>query len=187
MTAALNAPPQDGWTPEDVDALPDSIAHLAEIVDGSLIVSPAPSAWHNDVIREVANALVAAATDGLWAYGDTEIRRIDPDGLIRQRPIPDVLVAPRALRDQRSYAVPDEVRLVVEVVSPNSVRRDRLEKPVTYAQLCIPHLWRIERGVTLVEYHLRPDGAMEIVQSTTGGIFRTAAPFPVEIDLDHLR
>lgn len=188
MTAAMHAPPGEGWRHEDLDALPDEIAHLAEVVDGNLIVSPAPSPWHNDVMREVANALVSAAPDGWWAYGDTEIRRVEPDGLIRQRLIPDVLVAPRTLRDDaRSYAVPEEVRLVVEVVSPASVRRDRFEKPGLYAQLGIAHLWRVERGVTLVEYHLRPDGAAEIVHSTTGGTFRTSVPFPVEIDLDRLR
>jgi Uma2 family endonuclease len=44
----------------------------------------------------------------------------------------------------RALFAPDEVRLAVEVVSPESARRDRTVKLREYAEAGIPHYWCIE-------------------------------------------
>ncbi|SHN28587.1 Uma2 family endonuclease [Cryptosporangium aurantiacum] len=180
-------PPNGEWTEADLDALRADVPYRTEIVDGNLIVSPRPSLWHNDVIRVVANALVAAAPPGLWAYLESEIRWSNGE-YVRHSLAPDVLVAPRHLRDERQrYAPPDLVQLVVEVESPSSTNMDRETKPLRYAELGIRSMWRIEDGPKLVEYRLTRESGAEIVQTVTTGTFTTEVPFRVTLDLDILR
>jgi Uma2 family endonuclease len=180
-------PPNGKWTEADIDALRDDVPYRTEIIDGALIVSPAARPWHNDVLVELRNALVAALPRQLWAFAHTEIRWVDGDQL-RHSLIPDVLVAPRSLRrEDECYAPPRLVDLVIEVESPSSLSMDRRLKPQVYAELGIPAMWRLERDLTLVEYRLTPDGGPEIVQTVTGGKFTTEVPFPVTLDLDALR
>ncbi|GAA3386079.1 Uma2 family endonuclease [Cryptosporangium minutisporangium] len=180
-------PPGGKWTAEDLDALRADVPYRTEIVDGNLIVSPRPNLWHNDVMGEVRDALKACVSAGMWAYLESEIRWVDGEQ-VRHSLTPDVLVAPRYLRDERQrYASPDVVRLVVEVESPSSTNIDRETKPLRYAELGIPAMWRIEDGPKLVEYRLTPEGGAETVQTVTTGTFTTDVSYRVSIDLDALR
>ena len=175
------------WTAEDLDALRADVPYRTEIVDGNLIVNPRPNPWHNDVIRVMTNALVAALPPALWAFFETEIRWIDEEG-IRHSLVPDVMVAPKRLRDERTpFAAAADVALVVEVESRSTRKIDRTFKPRLYADLGISDMWRVESDLTLVKYRLTPEGGPEIVQKVTGGTFVTEDPFPVSIDLDALR
>ncbi len=61
---------------------------------------------------------------------------------------PDVLIVTVEGYDneeRETWYGPEEVLLAVEVVSPESRKRDRVEKPVEYAEAGIPHFWRVER------------------------------------------
>jgi Uma2 family endonuclease len=180
--------PADGkWTQADLDALRDDVHYRTEIVDGILIVSPAPHPWHVIVARRIANAIEVEAPPDVLAYTDVEIRWVQHDERLRSL-APDVLVAPGNLVEQsRPYVRREDVRLVVEVESPSSKSYDRKVKPGLYAALGIPAMWRIERGITLVEYRLTTDGGTEVVQTVEGGKFHTDVPFPVTVDLDALR
>ncbi|WP_170323717.1 Uma2 family endonuclease [Cryptosporangium phraense] len=182
--------PVDGrWTNDFLDALPYDLPYRIEIVDGNLVVSPRPHHWHLDVAVEVRNALVAAAPPGVWAYVEPEVRWAGGDGdRVEQALVPDVTVAPRALRSEEAppYSRPEVVQLVVEVVSPSSIVTDREHKPRYYAALGIPAMWRIDRGLTLTEYRLSVEGGPEIVRTVEGGKFTTDVPFPVTLDLDSL-
>src|SRR6266508_5362479 len=59
--AALDHP--GPWTEEEFLALPDE-GQRHELLDGSLLVTPAPSSEHQQVARRLANALEAASPDG---------------------------------------------------------------------------------------------------------------------------
>lgn len=43
------------------------------------------------------------------------------------------------------------VRPAIEVVSPDSIGRDRETKPVKYARAGIPHCWRVENKNTTIK------------------------------------
>jgi Uma2 family endonuclease len=89
----------------------------------------------------------------------------------------------------RTWFAPEEVQLVVEVVSPESAHRDRTVKLRKYAGAGIAHYWCVEDedGVPAVHvYELdRPTGAY-----APAGIFRHAlhrsVPFEITLDLDRI-
>ncbi|CAM5423858.1 hypothetical protein SVIOM342S_02893 [Streptomyces violaceorubidus] len=84
----------------------------------------------------------------------------------------------------------EAVTLAIEVVSVESVSRDRETKPVKYARAGIGHYWRVENEKGLAVVH-----AFEL-EPTTGaytsvGIFRermkVSAPFPMDLDLTGIK
>ncbi|GED85438.1 hypothetical protein TNCT6_25230 [Streptomyces sp. 6-11-2] len=110
----------------------------------------------------------------------------------QNRPEPDVAVLRSdALGSHEQTRVPaTAVVLVVEVVGPDSVSRDRETKPLKYARAKIPHYWRVENEDGRAAVHVFE------LEPTTGsytsvGIFRERmkadAPFSVNLDLTGIR
>ncbi len=89
----------------------------------------------------------------------------------------------------RTWFAPDEVRLVIEVVSPESAHRDRTVKLRKYAEASIPHYWYIEDedGASVVHvYELdEPTGAYAPAVIFRGTLKRPV-PFEISLDLDKL-
>jgi Uma2 family endonuclease len=89
----------------------------------------------------------------------------------------------------RTWFAPEDVQLVIEVVSPESAHRDRTVKLRKYAEAGIRHYWCIEDedGTPAVHvYELdEPTGSY-----APAGIFRHAlqrsVPFAISLDLDKL-
>jgi len=133
----------EGWTVDDLDAFPDDGLRY-ELVDGSLHVSPPATVRHSHAASHLGY-LFSAALDVSWvAVVDAGIRF--DDRTYRQ---PDLSVVSRQALD-RPLAVPADVLLAVEVVSPNSVTADRLTKPAQYARAGIVHYWRLEPSEPLL-------------------------------------
>jgi hypothetical protein len=80
-----------------------------------------------------------------------------------------------------------DVVLVVEIVSPGSVRTDNLVKRSEYADAGIPHYWIVDIAgpVSLIACHLADSFGYADAGAVTGE-FQTSEPFPVRIDLDAL-
>lgn len=156
MTAVTAAPTDlDGFTLADLDALPDDELRY-ELDDGCLVVSP-PEVVRNASAAFQLGLVLAAELDDRWrvvpspgiAFGPWDYRQ--PDLVVLQR---------AALR--KKMAVPADVLLVVEVMSPSSVRRDRLVKPAQYATAGIAHYWRLEPADRVMVTHaLDGDGYRE--------------------------
>lgn len=82
----------DEWTVEDLVALPDD-GRRYEIVDGSLVVSPAPGIRHEVVVEAVRQVLRQAVPPGLrrgrWTGGQEAVLerpfsvRLVPEDLLR--------------------------------------------------------------------------------------------------------
>jgi Uma2 family endonuclease len=104
------------WTEEEFLALPAQ-GQRHELLDGSLLVTPAPGSDHQRAARRLANLLEAAAPDG-WTVVEAVNVRVAPSRIL----IPDVVVSGRA-GDTLVYDAVD-VALVAEVVSPSTVATD---------------------------------------------------------------
>ncbi|MEW2413427.1 Uma2 family endonuclease [Streptomyces sp. NPDC046866] len=178
-------PPAGGWTGDDLDRLPNLPPHT-ELIDGSLIFVSPQSVFHERAIDFIKWQLQSLAPD------DAEVFReftIDIDE--NNRPEPDVVVVDGdVVGDRTQTRFPAEsVRLAVEVVSPDSVERDRSTKPLKYARARIPHFWRVEdREGQAVVYVYELDPATKAYVAT--GIFhdrlKVSVPFPVDLDLTEI-
>lgn len=172
------------WTVEDLDSLGVEDWRRYQIVDGSLLVSPAPNTEHEFVVSDLRRVLDAQLPADVAVLGSPGI------DLGRSYLIPDAVVVPRAARALRQpLLLPAEVLLVVEVVSPGSVTTDRVTKPAQYAAAGIPAFWRVETDpISLSAYRLRP-GQSVYTELGTWGRGQTAhigEPFAIDIDIDRL-
>ncbi|GHF33556.1 Uma2 family endonuclease [Streptomyces morookaense] len=108
---------------------------------------------------------------------------------VKGRPEPDVVAANVPYDPHRTRFLPEEVALVVEVVSDESQERDRETKPFKYARAGIPHFWRIEeeRGLPVVHsYELDETTRAYVATGIHRERIRTSVPFGIDIDLVRL-
>lgn len=186
-------PPPGGWTADDLDQLglegpngePDFFKRV-ELIDGALVFMSPQKRFHQRVIRGLANAIGEQAPASLSVVDQMDVKLGH-----RQRPVPDVLVidAAAAEDDDRTYYMPAEVHLVIEVVSPESEERDRLTKPLRYAAAGIVHFWRVENndGQPVVYiYELDPATKTYGLAGIHHGKVSVSVPFPIELDLTAL-
>jgi Uma2 family endonuclease len=184
MTAALSDwPPADGWTTDDLDALPDD-GMRRELLDGALLVSPSPT----DIHQIIAGRLMVALEDGCPAeYQVTQGVEIRLNN--RRSFIPDVLVATdeAARRRGRIYR-PQEVLLAVEIVSPTSQIMDRITKPALYAAAGIPYYWSIETdgGVSVHTFKINRDAEMYRPFGSFEVEIDTVEPWPIKLPVSRL-
>lgn len=168
------------WTVQDVLTLPED-GQRHEVIDGSLILSPAPGIGHQQSSRRLANALESAAPAG-FEVGEAVNVQIGPGDLL----IPDVVVLRDAGHADKLVDV-SQVVLVAEVVSPSSVRYDRFLKPKVYADAGVPVYLRVELepgDVTVAAYLLDQTRSeyREVAAATAGDVLRLDSPFPIALD-----
>lgn len=135
-------------------------------------------------LTALTGALEALVPDGVLAEREMTIK-LDR----RNRPEPDLLAATADFDPDRTWYAPDEVSLVVEVVSPESAHRDRVVKVRKYAEAGIPHYWVVEEEDGLPVVHVFELEAITSSYAPAGifrGRLRRPVPFPVDIGLDAL-
>ncbi|MYT23181.1 Uma2 family endonuclease [Streptomyces sp. SID7760] len=178
-------PPAGGWTADDLDRLPNLPPHT-ELIDGMLAFVSPQTMFHSRAIDFFTWHLHSLAPQGFEV-----VREFTIDIDCHNRPEPDVLVVDEAaiLGMEQTRFPAESVLLAIEVVSPDSIARDRSLKPAKYAGAGIPHFWRVEnadgRAVVYV-YELDP--------ATRGygaaGIFharlKVDVPFPIDLDLNEI-
>ncbi|MGW2823307.1 Uma2 family endonuclease [Streptomyces sp. NPDC001443] len=179
-------PPEGGWTADDLDRLPNLPPHT-ELIDGSLVFLSPQTIFHERAIDFLKWQLQSLAPADLEVFREFTI---DLDS--QNRPEPDVVVVRGDVvqdTDQTRFPV-ESVVLAVEVVSEDSVSRDRETKPLKYARAKIPHYWRVENEKGRAAVHVFE------LEPTTGtytstGIFRERlkidVPFPMELDLTKIK
>lgn len=187
MTAVpdwMHPPRAEGWLADDLDHLPEAPRHT-ELIDGALVFMMSPQrAWHARLITNLVVTLGAQAPAGVDVEREMTVR------LDRyNRPEPDILATTAGYDPDRTFYSPDQVLLVVEVVSPESAHRDRMVKVRKYAEAGIAHYWRVEEEDALPVVHTYElDGPTR--QYTPGvihrGELRVTRPFAITIDLDGL-
>lgn len=110
-----------------------------EVLEGSLVVTPAAEPRHNlaaDRLRTLLSALLPSDAEAITA---SAIRMPNGDG-----PIPDVMVTSGDPDEHLKGMPADLVHTVVEVVSPSNATDDRVKKAGIYAGAGIPCYWRVE-------------------------------------------
>jgi Uma2 family endonuclease len=134
-------------------------------------------------MRLMENALMDQAPEHLEAIREMTIK-LDR----RNRPETDVLVVPveADTGPGQTWFKPEDVVLAVEVVSADSLERDREVKPRKYARAGMPHYWRVEEndGLPVVHvYEIDPATASYGLTGIHHKQLKVERPFPLEIDL----
>jgi Uma2 family endonuclease len=169
-------------TYEDYVELPDD-GRRYEILDGELEVSPAPAPLHQRVLRNLSFAL----------HAHTQARGL---GNVYFAPV-DVILAPTTVvqpdaifvasgRDAivTARGVEGPPDLVVEILSPWSVRRDRVTKAAVYARAGVRHYWLVDPEARIIEIYEAGGEAYQLVATHgAAGVVRTGLFPELELDL----
>jgi Uma2 family endonuclease len=137
-------------TRADYERLPEGVA--AQLIEGVLVMTPAPTAWHE---RLVVRFLGLLATHFGPAWEDRVLgSRVEivagdpPDEEIIQ---PDVLVLPEGTKATgRAWRSPTPV-LVAEILSPSTARYDRGAKLRIYASAGVREAWLLDPAAETIE------------------------------------
>ncbi|MBI5666896.1 MAG: Uma2 family endonuclease [Chloroflexi bacterium] len=151
-------------TTEEYFALPETTQPM-ELINGELIVSPAPVPRHQGI---TGNTYYVVRNLTKTIGGTVYMAPIDVYLDEGQVPQPDVVyLAPDSrcqVTDKRLVGPPD---LVVEVFSPGSVRKDKLDKFELYERYGVREYWMIDPLEQYIEVYRR-DGETLLWQGVYG-------------------
>jgi Uma2 family endonuclease len=167
------------WTVDDLDDLPDD-GNRYELVDGSLVVSPAPRTTHLRTTRLVRLLLERYAPAGIAVGEGGGILSRARDTYF----IPDIyVVQAAALEGDRAGFQPAEMLLAVEVLSPSNRGTDLVTKRHYYATMGIPRYWIVDpKAHTLTVLTLDGDRYGDDLVVKAGQAWHAEEPFPLELD-----
>jgi Uma2 family endonuclease len=170
------------WTAARVRALPDD-GRRYEVVDGELLVTPAPRWAHQRAVLSLARALHDYLAES--AIGEVTISPADVELDARTLVQPDVFVVPlagsgRRMRDWTE--IEGRLLLAVEVLSPSTARADRHLKRRRYQRAGISEYWIIDLDARLVE-RWRPGDERPAIIADALEWLPDGATAPLAIDL----
>ncbi len=167
-------PPQGSWTYEDYAALPDDGLRY-EIVNGVLVMAPAPTPEHQDIVGEIYVALrayVKLAGLGRVFMGPLDVQ-LSPENTFQ----PDLVVLLNAhlerVTEKKISGAPD---LAVEIASPSTAAYDRLTKYEKYAQAGITEYWIVKPTSRAIEVLVLERGEYRSL-----GVFSEQATLPSRV------
>lgn len=152
-------------TYQDYLLIPDELGYHFEIIDGMLSKEPAPNVMHQRVSRRLQRIL----EDYFW--------NVDPGGEVFNAPLdvtfldvnvvqPDLLYVSsedkHIIKDTHIQGAP---RLVVEILSPSTSRKDRMQKMRIYQSAGIRHYWLVNPMEKTLECFAWRDGVYALLVS----------------------
>ncbi|MBC7074688.1 MAG: Uma2 family endonuclease [Syntrophomonadaceae bacterium] len=158
---------QGEYTYEDYLKLPEDPGYRFEILEGCLLKEPSPSLHHQRVSSALYRQL-AAFFDQFDPKGELFYAPLDVTLTDRNVVQPDILFVSGARKDiMRKERIDGPCDLVVEIMSPMSRRKDRVQKMEIYRQAGILHYWLVDPEDNILEAFMLKDGNYMLV--FTGG------------------
>ncbi|CAN5598434.1 Uma2 family endonuclease [soil metagenome] len=175
MTTMTELPRDREWTVDDLALLPDDGLQY-ELVDGVLLVSPAPVPQHQRVSRALFRLLDAAAPADLEVF----YAPVDYQPTRRRSLQPDLLVVRR--EDVGETRLTRPLLLAVEVLSRGSRTKDLLLKRGVYEESGVATHWVVdpeEPSLLVLELH---DGRYAEAARVVGEqAYAATRPFPISV------
>ncbi|MGH7619872.1 MAG: Uma2 family endonuclease [Gemmatimonadaceae bacterium] len=173
------------WTLDEVDRLAEERPGLTpryELVDGELLVTPAPTRRHQRIVAELLVLLRAYVNEhqlGEVSMGPG-VARVASDSRFE----PDLFVIP-SLDGKRRRADDMSVTgasLIVEVLSPGSSRHDRITKRRYFQSRGVPEYWVIDGDAEAFEiWHPGDVRAALVDDRLRWHPAEAAAPFELDV------
>ena len=144
----MSVPESLRFTYEDYVLLPDDRRY--EVIDGELYLTPAPTPYHQRVVKRLGFLLDAHVA----AVGAGEVFISPCDVVLSRFDVlqPDIFfVSSGRLAIVGEKYISDAPDLVVEVLSPGTRKRDRVFKAKRYARFGVTEMWFADPGGKTVE------------------------------------
>ena len=133
-----------------------------ELLNGELVMAPAPLLYHQFILRKLLNAMSAYIDEhklGELFCSPTDVVLSDTDVVQ-----PDILYVSK----QRSHILkPESVQgapdLVVEILSPSTAELDRTMKLELYARYGVTEYWIVDPDAKTIMVLLRGESRFEVV------------------------
>lgn len=175
MEAVTTLPRGRPLTAEDLELMPDD-GHRYELLDGTLIVTPAPVPVHQRLSMKLSVVLYNACPADLEVMTASLDVKLASDTVLQ----PDILVARSVDFDRRG--LPRAPLLAVEILSPSTRLIDLNTKKARYEVAGCPSYWVVDPDTaTLTAWELI-DGTYAQVAHVSGEETWTAeSPYPITI------
>ena len=137
------------WTYPEFARLPSDGGSRHEVIDGDLVVTPAPALRHQRIVTRLVGVLLEAVERGLGEVfaGPVDVLFAEGDYLE-----PDLVFVRKARADILSErGVEGAPDLVIEVASPSTADRDRGIKLQRYRHYGVPEYWVVDPDATTIE------------------------------------
>ncbi|MGH3886394.1 MAG: Uma2 family endonuclease [Pseudonocardiaceae bacterium] len=177
MTEPIGLAEGRPFTVHDLEAMPDD-GRRYELIDGMLLVTPAPGWSHQEMSAALYLVLHAACPP--------ELRVLLAPFAVRTAPInevqPDVVVARYA--DLTEVGLPVAPVLAVEALSRSTQLNDRNTKKAHYERLGVLSYWLLDpvQPGGLEVYELDEQGRYQLTATVSGDeVFAARWPFPVQV------
>jgi Uma2 family endonuclease len=170
------------YTYEDLAGFPEDNLRR-ELIDGELIVTPAPATRHQDVVLWLGSRLLAHVErhGGKVYIAPTDVW-FSPVNVVE----PDVLyVRPEHVGRVERKLVRSAPDIVVEVSSPSTRKLELVRKRELYERYGVPEYWYVDLDAERVEVFRLHEGAYPAPVSLERGQTLTSAQVPgfaVEVD-----
>ena len=162
-------------TRADLDAIPDD-GHRYELIDGALVVTPAPSHRHQRIAGRLFMRLETDCPEDLEVlFAPFDVALAD-DTVVQ----PDLLVARRS--DFTDRDLPAAPLLAVEILSPSTRRIDLTLKRARYEAAGCPAYWAVDPdGPSLTAWELRSGSYVEVAHVIGDEEYDATAPYEVTV------
>jgi Uma2 family endonuclease len=173
---ASPAPVSTGWTYQRYLELDDEQRY--EILDGELLMTPAPGTRHQFIAGKLYRIVAQFAEDrksGVVLPAPTDVV-LDEDVVVQ----PDLLFVrgervAEIVGEQAIQGAPD---LVVEVLSPSSLDRDRHRKRDIYRRYGVREFWIVDPANRAIEVLVLEEGDYKLASfaAESGAVASTVLP-----------
>src|SRR6476646_7973580 len=163
------------WTVDDLDLLPDDGLQY-ELLDGMLLVTPAPIVGHQRAAARLHLLLAAACPPGMELFFAPLDFRPDRHTSLQ----PDLLIARNEDVEIKNITRP--LVLAVEILSPSTRRKDLFLKRSKYQDAGVQSYWIVDPDAPSITVLELVDGQYVTVAEATGEqVVTLEKPFPVTI------
>lgn len=185
-TMAMPAALRRRWTAEEVRNLQDESRAWPryELIDGELYVTPSPGFRHQAAVKELVFSLAPfLARTGIGAIltspADIEL---EAESVLQ----PDVFVFPLIDGvENPTWKDITSLLLAIEIISPSSIRTDRVEKRDQYMKMDVDEYWVVDLDGRHVERWLRGRSEVQVARGTLEW-HPAGVTAPLVLDLDQL-
>ncbi len=180
--AVKERPKKEVWTYEDYLRLADDRRY--ELINGRLYEMPAPTPWHQDISRNLEFLMWNFVRDKkLGKVYDAPIDVVLGDRYVLQ---PDIIfISKERLGIIGEKAIMGPPDLVVEIISPATVRRDTVVKKEIYEKFGVREYWIVYPEEKAIEvWVLNDKGKYDLFSVTEGeGKVKSKVLEGFEVDL----